>query len=88
MQPQIRTLEQQVSRRQFAACFLPTVENKAGSVEQLLQRRVNFSDQNFLIPLYREGRLPVRPRHRVGGAPLAADEKQCFSSGCPATVHL
>ena len=39
------------------------VENKAGSVEHLWQHLVNFLDQNFLIPLYRKRRLPVRPRH-------------------------
>jgi hypothetical protein len=47
--------------------ILSTVENKA--VEHLWQRLVNFLDQNFLIPLYRKGCLPVRPRHPVGLAP-------------------
>jgi hypothetical protein len=56
---------------------LSTVENKAGSVEHLLQRLMNFLDQNFLIPLYRKGRLPVRPRHPVG-YPLISDGRSAF----------
>src|SRR4029077_16077222 len=52
------------SDKNIATRILPTlrstVENKAGSVDQLLRRLLNFLDQNFFIPFHRKGRLPVR----------------------------
>jgi hypothetical protein len=59
------------SARNIAIRILSTrlspVENKAAKVEHLLQRLVNFFDQNFPTPFYREGCLPVRAPGMVGG---------------------